>query len=439
MDIFYPKNDIIPLMKEPFKWDNYSDQPEQLKDKSYKKAMRKLETLSLIKTALTALVMLPVSILAMPFVKRKEINSSDFFSIGVDFERESEATAALLDELGVKNILIRFKLWEMKKLESLKIFILKNSDKKITLKILQDRENIEDLQLLEKNLSIIFESLHKNITLFEIGSTINRAKWGFFSVDEYSKFYKVAYDIKKAKYPNIQLIGSGVIDFEYHFTAHTLFNFYNYKYDGITSLLYVDRRGAPENMQFGFSLTDKIALLSTMVWMSKKTRQKLYITETNWPISNTAPYAPTSEYECVSEEEYANFMVRYYFLAFASQQVDAVSWHQLIASGYGLIDNRDGLKKRTAFEAYKYMFKNLQNAQFLRLDIKRGYYILQCLVNDQLLQIHWSMKSTTLKNEDFFDVFNRDGQALNQEILDIGASPVYIYITKEVPKKVNCI
>ena len=426
-------------MKAPFKWDNYSDQPEQLKDKNYKKAMRKKESTSLVKTVLTALIMLPLSLLATPFVKRKEINSTDFFSMGVDFERESEATLSLLKELGVKNIRIRFKLWEMEKLEELKSFLIKNSDKKITLTILQDRENIENLQLLEKNLSLIFASLHKNVTLFEIGSTINRAKWGFFSVDEYNKFYKVAYDLKESHYPDMQLIGSGVIDFEYHFTAHTLFNFYKYKYDGIASLLYVDRRGAPENMQFGFSLTDKIALLSTMVWMSRKTKQKLYITETNWPISNTAPYAPTSEYECVSEEEYANFMVRYYFLAFASQQVDAVSWHQLIATGYGLVDNRDGLKKRAAFEAYKYMFQNLQNAQFLRLDIKRGYYILQCWVNEQLLQIHWALTPTTLKNEDFFDAFSREGESIRQEILDIGASPTYIYITKEVPKKVNCL
>ena len=426
-------------MKAPFKWDNYSDQPEQLKDKTYKKMMRKKESKSLVKTVLTALIMLPLSLLATPFVKRKEINSTDFFSMGVDFERESEATLSLLKELGVKNIRIRFKLWEMENLERLKDFVLKNSDKKITLTILQDRENIENLQLLEKNLSLIFASLHKNVTLFEIGSTINRAKWGFFSVDEYNKFYKVAYDVKESHYPDMQLIGSGVIDFEYHFTAHTLFNFYKYKYDGIASLLYVDRRGAPENMQFGFSLTDKIALLSTMVWMSRKTKQKLYITETNWPISNTAPYAPTSEYECVSEEEYANFMVRYYFLAFASQQVDAVSWHQLIATGYGLVDSRDGLKKRAAFEAYKYMFQNLQNAQFLRLDIKRGYYILQCWVNEQLLQIHWALTPTTLKNEDFFDAFSREGESIRQEILDIGASPTYIYITKEVPKKVNCL
>ena len=85
------------------------------------------------------------------------------------------------------------------------------------------------------------------------------------------------------------------------------------------------------------------------------------------------------------------------------------------------------------------MIKNLKNAQFLRLDIKRDYYILQCLVNDQLLQIHWTLKPTTLKNEDFFESYSRDGEKIEDEILEIGSSPIYIFITQAVPKQVNCL
>jgi hypothetical protein len=181
-------------------------------------------------------------------------------------------------------------------------------------------------------------------------------------------------------------------------------------------------------MQMGFALQDKISLLSTMVWLSPKSEHKLHITETNWPLSGTAPYAPTSEYECVSEDLYADYMLRYYLLAFASQQVDSVSWHQLIAPGYGLVDNREGIKKRSAFKTYKFMVQNLKNAQFLRLDIKRDYYILQCLVDNKLLQIHWSLKPTTLKNEEFFTVYTHEGEPLRDEILSIGSSPLYIYI-----------
>jgi hypothetical protein len=416
-------------MKPPFKWDNYSDQPYQLKDKVYKKYMRKKEILSLLQTIFTALIVLPFSLVAMPFIKRKVIKNQYFFSMGVDFQRESDVSLELLDELGVSSILVRFKLWEMQELDQLKDFLLQNKKRKVILKIMQDRENIEDEKLFKENLYQIFVQLNTLVDIYEIGSTINRAKWGFFSVREYNKFYKIAYNLKKEKFPHLKLMGSGVIDFEFHFSAHTLFNFEQYKYDATSALLYVDRRGAPENTQIGFALADKIALLSTMVWLSPKTRHKVFITETNWPIKGTAPYAPTSEFECVDLQTYANYMVRYHLLALASQQINAISWHQLIASGYGLVDNRENMiKKYPAFEAYKVMLQHLQNAQFLRLDIKRDYYILQFLIEDTLLQIHWSLKPTTLKKEDDFKVFDIYGKIITDKELHIDNSPLYIYI-----------
>ncbi len=416
-------------MKQPFIWDYYSDQPYPLKDKAYKKKMRKKEYLSLLKTFFISILVIPFALLLTPFVKRKFINSEEFFCLGVDFQREPQESLKLIKELEIKSLLFRIKLWEIDTLDELKNFLIKLSDKKITLKILQDREHIEDLELLEEKLKLIFSSLKEYVNIFEIASTVNRAKWGFFSIDEYNRFFQVAYDLQQKTFPSIKLIGSGVIDFEYHFTAHTLFNLSKYKYNGISALLYVDRRGAPENAQMAFNLSDKISLLSTMVWLSPKVGQELHITETNWPLSHTAPYAPTSEVECVDTDLYTDFMLRYYFLAFASQQIDSVSWHQLIASGYGLVDNRNEIKKYPAFEAYKFMLKTLKNAQFLRLDIKRGYYILQCLIEDKLLQIHWSLKPTTLQREEYFSPYFKDGRKNTEKILHINSSPVYIFIT----------
>ncbi len=426
-------------MKAPFTWDNYSDQPALLKDKIFKKKMRKKEWFSLFQTFILSLIVLPIALVAMPFIRRKQISSSDFFCIGIDFQREKELSLKLIEELDVQRVLIRMKLWEMESLNELKTFLESLVQKKVTLKIMQDRENVEDLELFEKNLRTLFSTLGDSIDMYEIGSTINRSKWGFFSVNEYNKFYKKAYDLREKEFPSLKLIGSGVIDFEYHFTAHTLFNFFKYKYDGISSLLYVDRRGAPEHMQLGFALSDKIALLSTMVWLSKKTKHELHITETNYPLLHTAPYAPTSEHECIDETSYADFMLRYYLFGFASQQVDSLSWHQLIARGYGLVDNINGIRYTPAFQTYKFMVKNLKNAQFLRLDIERGYYILQCLIGERLLQIHWTLKPTTLKNEDFFECYSRDGELIKDETLQIGSSPIYIYILKAVPKQINCL
>lgn len=413
-------------MREPFLWDEYSDQPYQLKDRNFKKMMRKREFLSLIKTFVISIIVLPVSLFLMPFVRRKTIDTDNFFAISVNLDKEPSLTPELLKELGAGHILVRCKLWEMDKLQELSDFILTCKVPEVTVNILQDREHIDDLKLLEEDLRKIFSSL--SVKRFQIGSTINRAKWGFFSVDEYNRFYKVAYRLQQNEFPEIELIGSGVIDFEYHFTAHTLFNFNNYKYDGVAALLYVDRRGAPENTQMGFNLLDKIALLSTMIWLSPKSKNRLYLTETNWPIKGTAPYAPTSEYECVDEESYADYLVRYYLLAFASQQVDAVCWHQLIAPGYGLIDNREGIRKRKAFYAFKTLLTFLKGSQFLRLDIKRGYHILQCLKDDKLIQIHWSLEKKVIKNEDYFDAYSRDGLKITDDEITVFTNPIYLQI-----------
>lgn len=418
-------------MQKPFSWDNYSDQPYQLKDKTYKKEMRKKELSSLIKTFFTSIFVLPFSLFATPFIKRKHIQTQEFFTLGIDFQREEKTTLNLIEELKVQSVLVRFPLWEMQNLSQLKTFLLQLKNKTITLKIMQDREHIEDTVLLKKDLTLIFSQLQDIVTYFEIGTTINRAKWGFFSIREYNEFYTVAYNLKKEKFPEIQLVGGGVIDFEFHFSAHTLFNTQKYKYDATSSLLYVDRRGAPENTQLGFALADKIALLSTMVWLSPKSQHKLFITETNWPLSNTAPFAPTSEFECVDEQTYANYMLRYHLLALASQQVNLISWHQLIAPGYGLVDNRNGITKYLAFNVYKTMVSFLQNTQFLRLDIKRGYYILQFLTKEEkLLQVHWTLKETTLTQEDDFSVYDMFGEKVTSKQLLISESPLYIFIGK---------
>lgn len=100
-------------------------------------------------------------------------------------------------------------------------------------------------------------------------------------------------------------------------------------------------------------------MLYSLVKLSPKTETKIYITEVNWPLSDTAPYAPTSELECVDEEHYAKYMLEYYSIAKNSHKIERVYWHQLIASGYGLVDNRENkIRKTEAFYHYKRMIKN---------------------------------------------------------------------------------
>jgi len=347
-------------MKAPFIWDKYSDQPYPIKERAYKKRMRKKHLFSYLPLLLTNIVMFPLSILLMPFYKGKKVEKEDFYGMGVELEK-GEVQKDLIEELGVKHLLIRMPLWQMDRVEEYVAFAKSfGEDKTILLNILQDREHIEDEALLKKDITIIFEKFGSFVFEYQIGNAINRTKWGFFSMDEYIKWYQTIQTLRDKINPKLKLVGSSVIDFEYHYTIRTLFHFYPIKYDVFSSLLYVDRRGAPENRQMGiFDTKNKINMLYALVKLSKKTTNRIYITEVNWPLSHTAPYAPTSEVECVSESDYSEYMKAYHDIALKTGKIERIYWHQLIAPGYGLVDNREGnVRKTKAFEAYKRMIKN---------------------------------------------------------------------------------
>ena len=65
---------------------------------------------------------------------------------------------------------------------------------------------------------------------------------------------------------------------------------------------------------------NKINLLYTLAKLSSKTNDEIYITEVNWPLANTAPYAPTSEKECISNEKYCKYMKEYIQIAKQSKK-----------------------------------------------------------------------------------------------------------------------
>ncbi|RLA64193.1 MAG: hypothetical protein DRQ78_06230 [Epsilonproteobacteria bacterium] len=347
-------------MKKPFIWDKYSDQPYPLKDKTYKKRMRKKHIWDYVPLFLTNIILFPLSIILMPFFKGKEVVNESFYGMGVDLDKGT-VQKELIEELGVKYLLLRMPLWEMHRVDEYVLFSQSfGEDKTILLNILQDREHIEDVALLTKDINTIFKKFCPFVDEYQIGHAINRSKWGFFSMGEYVKWYAKIQKIRDEKYPDLKLIGSSVIDFEYHYTIRTLFNFRRMKYDVFSSLLYVDRRGKPSNTQMLiFNTKNKISMLYALVRLSPKTTNNIYITEVNWPLSKTAPYAPTSEKECVSEDDYADYMKEYLKTAKESGKIQRVYWHQLIAAGYGLVDDRNGIIRKTkAFEIYKKILKS---------------------------------------------------------------------------------
>jgi len=349
-------------MSKDFSWDSYSDQPHILKTEE-KQILRKGHGTDYLKLIITNFFYFPYLFFKFIFKKnvvKNQKTSKTFHGLCINYDK-GEEQYALVEELSVTSLEIRFFLNDMKNIDAYVAFAKKfGDDKEILITLIQDRRHIEDMALLKKDVQEVFEKFQGVSHEFQVGNAINRIKWGFVSMEEYLVFYQNVQEVRDKYFPNLKLIGSSVIDFEYHFTIRTLFNGFKIHYDKVSSLLYVDRRGSPYNTQMGlFDLKNKIAFLDTIVKSAKKANNSLYISEVNWPLSNTAPYAPTSENECVTETLYTQYMLEYFNIAQKSGKVEKVFWHQLIAPGYGLVDNRDNtLRKTEAFYAFKKMLEN---------------------------------------------------------------------------------
>ncbi|MDX9813762.1 MAG: YrbL family protein [Sulfurimonas sp.] len=348
-----------------FEWDTYSDQPAIIKNRDFKKRVRSHYLNDYMKMFFTSLYILPLATVLMKFFKGQ--NSSSYgklVGLGVNLDKGDEQFA-LVEELGVKNLIIRVFLSDIKNLDKYVEFAKgfnKTSKKNIVINIIQDREHIENGELLRENIAKIFREFDGISSEFQVGNAINRLKWGFFSIKrEYIPFFQNIARVRDEQFKHIKLLGPSVIDFEYYYNARVMFNMQKLEFDATSALLYVDRRGSPKNKQYGFfDLKNKIDLLFSLVKLSPKTlSDDIYITETNWPIKNTAPYAPTSEKECVTNEEYTKYMLEYFSIAKESRKIKKVFWHQLIATGYGLVDNRDGkIVKYPQFYEFKKLLQN---------------------------------------------------------------------------------
>ncbi len=414
------------MKKGHFVWDNYSDQPHVIKDKNFKKMIRQKHWFDYVKLLVINLFIYPISVVATSLFRSKSVDTTKFFGMSVNLDKGLEQVE-LIQELGCKNILLRVPLSDIANLKSYVEFAKYFHDCEITVNILQDRNHIEHSMMLQESLTNIFIAFRGISKNFQIGNAINRLKWGFGSVQEYLDFYEIAYNIKRNSFSDYNLLGPSVIDFEYHYTIRALFSKYNIYFDKVSSLLYVDRRGAPENTQMiSYDTTKKVDLLYAIASLSKRSSNKLVITEVNWPISNTKPYAPTSETECVSLELYAQYMLRYYLLVLGTKKVETIFWHQLIAPGYGLIDNRDGVKKREAFAVFKTMIEFLQGCEVLRFSHSKNLYVLTCKKNERKFDVIWVASQESVELTNFHEVYDMYGVRLLKDI-QITGKPIYAY------------
>jgi len=388
-----------------FPWDHYSDQPRIMRDKKLKRKIYRKAAFQMV-TSGCLLIFLPFIILLL-LTKRSWKKTNTKRTIGLSVHVETECSGKtivsinqlkeLVDDLGVKQLLVRIHLADIDNFDTYiqHIDALSNNDREISVNLIQNRSLLDNPQLLDEALNKLLPLLKDRTKFIHVGNAYNRRKWAFYHFGEYQNFFRKVRKISKKISPETKLIGGSVIDFEIPPLFESLFHFRRGQYDGYSSQLYVDRRGAPENTQAGFDFLKKINLISLMHKLSIRTSGELWISEINWPLQDSGKFAPCKGKALVTPQTQANYLARAYLIAIASGNVRTCFWHQLIAPGYGLMDNRSTPPiKYPSYDAMKTMIRFFNDAQITKFHEANylnheGVYALEAtaIINDKKTHI----------------------------------------------------
>jgi hypothetical protein len=338
-------------------WDPLSDQPHQHASRAEKLLVRARDAGPHLRAQLVAAA-------AAPRIWRRYRELMDglhkapvpFGKLGIGLRPYPEDPAALLaavDELGVRHALVRLHPWqETHDDEEALARALRDRGIAILFALPQRRELVRDPPRWRRAIERLGARFAPYAEAFQVGQAINRSKWGVWTLAEYAVLLREA---AAALAPHgVPIVGPGVIDFEPHMTAAAVnWPGLGVRFHALASLLYVDRRGAPENTQLGFDALRKAALLRAIADTARWCQPRSWITEVNWPLRE-GPHSPAGRDVAVDEQTAADYAVRYCTSLLASGFVQRVYWWQMVARGYGLVVPEDGgLRRRPAFHALR--------------------------------------------------------------------------------------
>jgi len=350
-------------------WDHLSDQPHQHAGRLDKLRVRLADARSHGVEAAAVAGALPRIWRRYRELKR-ELHTApvDFAGIGVcvrPWPENPVALLALVEELGARHVLLRLHPWEDDHAAEEELAReLHARGLEVSFALPQNRELVRDPARWRRSLEAIAPRFTPYGRHFQVGQAINRSKWGIWNVREYVELARAAEEILRP-YPGVELLGPAVIDFEYHVTSAVLnLRDPGFRFDAVSALLYVDRRGAPENRQAGLDTEDKALLLRAIAETSRNSSDRCWITEVNWPLRE-GPHSPAGRDVSVDEEAQADYLVRYYLLTLGTGLVERVFWWQVVARGYGLVDPADPAqpRRRPSFHALKTLVRELGGAR----------------------------------------------------------------------------
>ncbi len=360
----------------------------------------------------------------------------DWRGVGVALRpRPEERTAPLrhLEALGVRKVLLRLHPWQRQHREEEELAReLHRRGYEIAFTLPQNRELVLDHGRWRAALEEIAARFLPFGRSFQVGQAINRSKWGVWSFREYLELAAIAAAVLRGA-GEVELLGPSVIDFEFHFASAVLnMRHEGVFFDGVSSLLYVDRRGAPENAQLGFDTVGKVVLLRAIAETARNCAGRCWITEVNWPLWE-GPHAPAGRHVAVDEETQADYLVRYYLLALGTGLVERIYWWQLIAHGYGLVDGSG--RRRPSFHALANMQKQLAGARLMGpLEAEHGARLFLLERQGEELVVGWGVdrEAEARLPRPAREAIDRDGEPLPVPAsarVRLSASPTYFRLS----------
>lgn len=360
-------------------WDRLSDQPHQHAGRWQKFLIRVEDAPShLHGLGLSTLAMAPAARRFLELRRRLPLGNPAWPGIGVGVGPpfgDPIAIARALAALEVSRVLVRVHPWEdLDPAAHDLVSRLVDQKIEVVLALPQNRDLVRDPKRWQSAVGEIAHKVAKEVGQYQIGQAVNRSKWGLWKTADYlDLFVRAGAAVREAR-PDAELLGPAVIDFEPHATAALLnWDGDGLEFDIVSSLLYVDRRGAPESRQLGLDAVGKALWIKALAETSSNCPSgRSWITEVNWPLWE-GPHSPAGRDVSVDEETQARYLSRYALSILGQGVAEQVFWWQLVARGYGLLDPRaEWARQRPAYQALGWLNRRLRDAWSLGQESKNG-------------------------------------------------------------------
>ena len=303
--------------------------------------------------------------------------------------RTLERELALLAGLGALPALVRFYHHEARAARRWRaelVHALHRAGHAVSVALVQDRRAVRAPESWRRFAFEALEDVAGVVETVEVGHAVNRVKWGIWGFEDLRPLYAPLAALQ-ARFPGLRCMGPALIDFEYPVAFAALREWpRGVPLAALSHHLYVDRRGAPENPQNGFGAPEKFALGRALARAAPHCADRFVVSEVNWPLRGMSAHAPIhapyfppwrhADDPGVSEDAYADYLLRYLCLALCSGMVDRVYWWRLAARGFGLVDDTDpaALRPRPAYALLQNFLRVLGTSTFIgaRLPARSG-------------------------------------------------------------------